>query len=95
MAERVIVANYENMISALQTAARTIYDDAAELLNEANICASALGESDNAVPEIIQKVTECQQKYAECAAVAMDIAQAMQEELDEIMKEREVWDSEE
>ena len=93
MAERVRVENYENMIEALSGCAQKIYDDAAELLNQANICASALGDSDNAVPQILQKVTECQQKYAECAGQAMDIAGAMQEELEEMAKENDVWES--
>lgn len=93
MAERVIAANYENMIEGLRSCAQKIYDDAAELLNEANICASALGDSDNAVPKILEKVTECQQKYAECAGTAMDIARAMQEELEDIIKENDEWGS--
>lgn len=91
MADRVVVANYENMIDALSSCARKIYDDAAELLNQANICASALGDSDNAVPQILQRVTQSQQKYAECAATAMDIAKAMQEELEQIREEAQVW----
>ena len=93
MADRVVRANYENMIEALTGCAQKIYDDAAELLNQANVCASALGDSDNAVPQILQKVTECQQRYAECAGVAMDIANAMQEELEEVRKEEAVWES--
>lgn len=93
MAERVVVANYENMIESLSNCARKIYDDAAELFSQANICASALGDSDSAVPQIIQKATECQQKYAECAATAMDIARAMQEELEQISQEAQVWES--
>lgn len=93
MAERVIVANYENMIGALSSCAQKIYDDATELLNQANICASALGDSDSAVPQILQKTTECQQKYAECAATAMNIARAMQEELEQISQEAQVWGS--
>lgn len=93
MADRVSRVNYENMIEALSGCAQKIYADAAELLNQANICASALGDSDNAVPQILQRVTECQQKYAECAGVAMDIASAMQEELEEMAKEDQVWGS--
>lgn len=93
MADRVVRANYENMIEALSGCARKIYDDAAELLNQANVCASALGDSDNAVPQILQRVTECQQKYAECAATAMDIAKAMQEEVEAMAREDDVWES--
>lgn len=93
MADRVVEANYENMIEALSNCAKDIYDDAAELLNQANVCASALGDSDSAVPVILEKVTGCQQKYAECAAAAMDIANAMQTELEEIRKEKDVWES--
>lgn len=94
MADRVVQANYENMIEALSNCAKAIYDDAAELLNQANICAGALGDSDSAVPEILEKVTGCQQKYAECAAAAMDIANAMQEELEQMAEEKAVWGSE-
>lgn len=93
MADRVVRVNYENMIEALSGCARKIYDDAAELLNQANVCASALGDSDNAVPQILQRVTECQQSYAECAATAMDIAKAMQEEVEAMAREDDVWES--
>ena len=93
MAERVVVANYENMIESLSNCAQKIYSDAEELLNQANVCASALGDSDSAVPQILQKTAECQQKYAECAATAMDIARAMQEELEQISQEAQVWES--
>lgn len=93
MADRVNKVNYENMIEALSGCAQKIYNDAAELLNQANVCASALGDSDNAVPQILQRVMECQQKYAECAEVAMDIARAMQEELEKMAKEDQVWES--
>lgn len=93
MAERVVVANYENMIESLSNCAQKIKDDAEELLNQANICANALGDSDSAVPQILQKATECQQKYAECADTAINIAKAMQEELEQISKEAQVWES--
>lgn len=93
MADRVVAANYENMIEALSGCAKNIYDDAAELLNQANICVSALGDSDSAAPVILEKVAGCQQKYAECAAAAMDIVKDLQKDLEEMAKEKDVWES--
>jgi len=91
MANRVIEANYENMITALQTSAKEIYNDATQLLTYASTCASALGEGDTGAANILANVQKAQQSYAECSAEAMNIAAAMQEELEEMQKERDVW----
>lgn len=95
MANRVSEQNYENMIEALVGAAHKIYGCAEQMMGYANTCASALGDGDEAIPKILENVTTAQQGYSECAASAMQIAQAMQEELDEMRKERDVWESEE
>lgn len=94
MAERVVVANYENMIQALKTCANDITIHADELLQEATVCASALGDSDEAVPVILESVNSCKTRYEECAQTALQIAAMMREELDHIMTEKEVWSSE-
>jgi len=91
MADRVIEANYENMINALQNASKAIYDDAAQLLMYASTCANALGERDTGAANILSNVQNAQRSYAECSAEAMNIAAAMQEELEEIQKEKDVW----
>lgn len=91
MADRVDIQSYENMISALTSGAQKIYEGAAQLMGYAQTCQSALGDEDKAIPEIVGRVSTCQAKYAECSGIAMDIAKAMQEELEEMMQEDQVW----
>lgn len=93
MAERVIESNYGEMISALYTFASNVYTKASEMQTVASVAASALGDEDSGVAETYKKLRECQLKYCEAVDMAKHIAATMQEELDEIKKEREIWES--
>ena len=93
MAQRVDEQKYETMIAALQMFAGNVYTAASEMQTLAYTCVQAIGDEDKAVPEIYQKVKDAQLKYAEATNQAKSIASAMQEELDEIRKEKEVWNS--
>jgi len=90
---RIDEPKYEAMISALYTFASNVYVAASELQTLASACAQVLGEEDIAVKEIYKKVKECQLSYASATNLAKKIAAAMQEELDEARKEREVWEN--
>ena len=93
MADRVNEAKYEAMIEALNTFANIVYTKSSEMQTIANVCQSALGDNDEGSAEIYKKISECQAKYGDAAKDAVDIAAAMQEELDAQRAERDVWES--
>lgn len=93
MAQRVDEQKYEAMIAALYRFASNVYTAASEMQTLASVCAQALGSEDAAVGEIYLKIKDSQEKYADATGQAKAIAGAMQQELDDIRKEREVWSS--
>lgn len=92
MAERVIVENYNQMISALNTAAKGILEETKTMLGLAQTCASALGEGDKGAQELVSQTATISQGLYDCASTAHDIANTMQDELDAMMQEAAVWD---
>ena len=85
---------YENMMAALYAFASKIYTKSSEMQTLAYECTNALGEDDSGAKEAYKKIALCQQKYAEAAQEAKNIAAALQEELDNQKKEKEIWTEE-
>ena len=93
MANRVIEANYNAMISALYAFASNVYILLSDMQTTTYMCTQALSEEDNAVGEIYPKIKDCTLKYAEATDKAKKVAESMQLELDEMKKEAEIWSS--
>ena len=91
MASRISERNYAEMINALCVFAKNISEQSDDMLVTAYTCTQALGDSDEASGQILGKIQVCQQKYGEAAAMAIDIAKAMQEELEKQRSERQIW----
>lgn len=91
MADRMIRANYQNMIDALTTFATRTYTVSSEMQTSANVCRTALGDGDDAIQAIYKQIQDAQLKYAELAQTARNIANAMQRELDTAGQEQKVW----
>ena len=53
MAGRISEQNYAEMITALQSFAKNIYEQSADLLTTANTCIQALGDADEAAGQIL------------------------------------------
>lgn len=95
MAERVNEAKYESMIAALQRFAANVSTLAEEMGACASTASSALSDEDEAVPEICRMIKSSELKYMKACKEALNIASAMQEELDEQRRERDVWTGDE
>ena len=93
MAERVNEANYEAMITALGNFAKNISSLADEMKSLSDTCISALSNTDKAIGPISAKTNACVRKYYTAASMALKIAKAMREELEEQQKEDQVWGS--
>ena len=91
MAQRINETKYKNMISGLYHFAGTVYTKASEMQIAALVVKQALGENDTGAKEAYNHVKHCQEKYAIVVEEAKRIAQLMQEELDDQLKERNVW----
>lgn len=88
MAERIVEQNYKNMIDALGTFGSAVSVIQSELESIATLAQSELGEGDSDIESIAKQVKSCCLKYAELSNQAIEIANAMQEELDEYIKDR-------
>ena len=93
MADMVNVQNYEDMIDALNTAANNIQNTSEDMASLVNTCVQALGDSDTGAEYLATQTGETIQGLYECVATARDIASAMQEELDAMREENNVWNS--
>ena len=93
MAQRVNEQKYEAMIAALTQFASSVSEKASEMNNLGAMCKQALGDGDEGVEKAISELRSCQRKYLEASKQALEIAQAMQEELDAQRREREVWNN--
>lgn len=92
---RVDEAKYEAMIEALNTFANQVSTAVAEMESIAATSVNAIGSEDAAVAPINAQIRKSREKYDLAVQEAKRIAAAMQEELDEQRKEREVWDGDE
>lgn len=92
---RVDEAKYEAMIEALNTFANQVSSAVAEMESIAATSVNAIGAEDAAVGPINEQIRKSREKYDLAVQEAGRIAAAMQEELDEQRKEREVWDGDE
>ena len=89
MADRMIEANYEAMISALTSFASNVTAATEELQSIVAACRQGLSEEDEAIGPITADIGKSEKKYYECCKQALFIAKAMEEELEAIRRERE------
>ena len=91
MADKIIEAKYEAMINALNQFAVKVGSLADEMDGKSVEAASVLSDEDVAAPQICRNIRESVKKYMYACKDAINIAKAMQEELDEARKEYEIW----
>lgn len=91
MADNIRNANYQAMMQALYNFHGRVYILASELHNVGLVASSALDEEDHAVPAIREELRRATVKYADLTKQAMDIAKAMEEELENVKKEQSIW----
>lgn len=93
MASKIDEPRYEAMIAALGVFSSSVATAASELQTLASTCVQAIGDDDKAAPEIYKRIKDSQEKYADAAGQAKDIAAKMQQELDDSRKEDGIWNS--
>ena len=95
MAQKVNEQKYEAMIAALSRFASNVSTKASEMHTLGSVCKQALGEGDEGAAKAFEELRSCQLKYLKATKQALQIAQAMQAELDAQRKEREIWNNDE
>ena len=94
MAERMIDPNYKAMIEALYHFSARTAQIANEIQEAANKCRNVLEEEDSSIVDIYRHATRSQRGYSKVAEKAIEIADAMVEELNMGELERMIWEAE-
>ena len=91
MAERKIRANYVNMIDSMTTFCTRVGSISDDIRNSAVTCQSVLGEEDSGIQAICAKVQQIQQRYSQLVEQARDLKDKIQEDLDRMDREQQIW----
>lgn len=93
MNERVDEACYYNMIEELRGFVKDMHDNGTQMRDAIKSCTSILGDQDEGTNYILTSARDFLEKYLNIAINAKAIADAMESELEDQRKEREIWSS--
>ena len=93
MADRINIEKYGAMIAALNTFADHVSRIAEDMQTMAALCAQTLGDEDQAIALLYQKVSESSRKYEEATVKAKNIAALMEQDLEKQREDEAIWSS--
>lgn len=84
MAANVNTEHYENLITALKQFATSISASAQEMLDAGKVALENMDDDDHCVKKV-EEISRCVTAFEACADQAIQLANMMQEELDDIL----------